>query len=104
MGVNSRHQIVGGIGVSNLLTVQITVAGTATLLLASRQDRAGLMIEQLSGSPVALYLGPDATVTTGNSGLVLAPTQWTPLSLSYTGALWAITAGGSNLVGVTELW
>ena len=103
MGVNSRHQPIGGIGVQNFSSTQVSVSGTAVQLLDVRGDRAGLLITQMSSSPGTVFVGMTSGVTAGN-GQPIAPVQWATLPMAYIGQLWAISSGGTSLVCVTELW
>lgn len=77
-------------------TSQVTVAATATLILAGADGRDEVTIEQLGTTPV--YIGK-AGVTT-STGLLLPGVIGASLTLPATTSIYGITASGTQAVAV----
>jgi hypothetical protein len=78
-------------------TGQITVTGTATLISAAYPSRSGIVLVNTGSTTV--YIGENASVTALTGCPLLASTS---LSFSTTGAVYGITAGGSDVVGFLQ--
>lgn len=83
---------------ANLITNQVTVAATATLIAASRPGRRQVVIVQLGATDV--YLGGSAVSTT--TGLLLTGTKGTTITIETTGAIYGIVAAATQAVSVAE--
>lgn len=98
---NSDGTLVGSAarrGTGSLVTSQISVGTTATLVVAARAMRGRLVITQAAAGPC--YYGPSATVSaTTGARLVAAGGSKT---YQYTGALYGICPGGAVTTDVDE--
>lgn len=90
------------VGRASLTTGQVTVATTAggTLIVPARAGRSGVIITQVGTTDV--YLG-NSGVTTA-TGQLLAGTKGTSVTLAFTGAVYGITASGTQSVTFTEIY
>lgn len=77
-------------------TAQVTVANTATLLVASQDGRGDVTIQ--NRSTVDVYIG-DSGVTTAN-GFPLPGVVGSTLTVPFTTALYAIVAAGTANVAI----
>lgn len=84
----------------NIATSQVSVAATATLIAALRSGRRSITVEQLGTT--AVYLGGSG-VTTAN-GVLLAGTVGSSVTMNFTGALYGITASGTQTVAEFEIY
>jgi hypothetical protein len=75
-----------------------SIGGTAALLLAARQRRESVIIQN-NHATQTLHLGNDADVTTAN-GLKLA--AGTSVTLETAGVIWAIGSGAGTTVNYWE--
>lgn len=81
-------------------TSQVSVTGSATLIIGYNPNRVGVLITQLGTTDV--WIGnSDVTTTTGS---YLPGTAGAALSLPFYGEVYGITAGGSQGVSVLEIF
>jgi hypothetical protein len=85
---------------ANIAPNQVSIATTATLIAAARPGRQTITVEQLGAT--AVYLG-GAGVTTG-TGAWLPGVAGSSITLNFSGALYGITASGSEAVAEYELY
>lgn len=78
---------------------QISVANTATLIVAANTSRTRLKINVKSGSGVC-YIGGDNSVTTSN-GYPIGITEYIELN-DYTGAVYGVVAASTDTVDYLE--
>jgi len=76
----------------------ITIAATATQIIASNTNRKSIVVQNRGLSTV--YVGGDNTVAS-TSGFTLDVNESLNLS-DYSGAIWGITASGTNIVNYLE--
>ena len=76
-------------------TGQVTVTGTATLIVPANHDRSGLVITNASAVDVFIIENTSGTTATGQ---LLPGTKGASLGFTTTGAVYGITSGGSALV------
>lgn len=82
---------------STLSTSQVTVAATATSILAANTDRVGAVI--VNNSAVSIFLGQTSAVTISNGIELPAKASFSIDSPLYTGAVFGIVA--TSTAGVT---
>ena len=80
-------------------TNQATVTNAATLIVAANPARSGIVINNTGTT--AVYLGENANVTT-STGYYLPGVAGASIGFSTTGAIYGITAGGSETVSVLQ--
>ena len=78
-------------------TAQVSVTGTATLIVAANKSNSGVQITNFGTTDV--YLGENATVTTA-TGHLLPGTKGASVSFSTTGNIYGITSGSAQTVSV----
>lgn len=83
---------------ANLITNQVTVSTTATLLLASRPGRRQAVLVQLGTTDV--FIGGSAVTTT--TGVLLTGTKGATLTIETTGAIYGIVGAATQAVSVAE--
>lgn len=86
---------------ANFTPAQVSVTGTATLIVAARTGRASVTI--LNTGATAIYLGPTSGVTTSN-GMLLPGVAGASITLPYNGAVYGITTTGTQAVTEYELY
>lgn len=84
---------------ANLATNQVSVAATATLVVAARAGRDSVTVENHGTTDV--YVGSSSGVTT-STGILLPGTKGAAITLSYSGAVYAIVATGTQTVSYAE--
>lgn len=82
-------------------TAQVSVAATATLIAAGRNQRNSITVTNTTA--VAIYLGNSSGVTT-STGTLLPGVIGASLTLPYDGAVYGISSTGSNTVTVAETY
>ncbi len=80
----------------------VSVSTTATLVVAARTGRSSITIENEGTTPV--YIGNSASVTPTTSRVLLPGSVGASITLNYTGAVYGITASGSQTVSEYELY
>jgi hypothetical protein len=85
---------------ANVSTAQVTVVTTATLVAASRSGRQTVTIENTGTT--AFYVG--GAGVTAATGFLVPGVLGASLTLSVTGAIYAITASGSAAVSEYETY
>jgi hypothetical protein len=89
-------------GSVNAVSSQVTVASTTTLLAAARlvptAPRFRLTI--VNHGTTAVFVGPSGV--TASTGQLLAGVAGQALTYQFTGALYGITASGTQVVSVME--
>lgn len=85
---------------TTLTSSQVTVAATATSLLASNTARVGALI--VNNGTVSVFLGQTSGVTTSNGLELPAKAALSIDSPLYTGALYGIVASGTAAVTIAE--
>ncbi len=88
-------------GANGWTPTQVDVTGTATQLASTSTGRRSLLVENLGTTDV--YLGDSSSVLT-TDGLLLVGVKGGMISLPYTGEVWAITAGGTQRVSVSDIF
>lgn len=86
-------------GSATIAVNQVSVAATATQIVASRTGRRSVTVV-MHGS-TNIFIGPTSGVTTSN-GLLLIGTAGAAVTFEYTGALYGIAATGSVTVSYVE--
>lgn len=85
-------------GATTIATGQITVAVTATLIVAARTARKRLVI--VNHGATAVYVGGAAVATT--TGLLLAGVAGTTMTLETAAAVYGIVGSGTQAVSYVE--
>ena len=85
---------------ANLATAQVSVAATATLIVAARTGRKEVTI--VNHGATAVYLGPSGVATT--TGQLLAGVAGEGITYSGGAAVYGIAATGSQTVSVAEVY
>jgi hypothetical protein len=85
---------------ANLATAQVSVAATATLIVAARVGRKEVTI--VNHGTTAVYLGPSGVATT--TGQLLAGVAGEGITYSGGAAVYGIAATGSQTVSVAEVY
>ncbi len=86
---------------SSFNTNQVTVQSTsATLIVAKNTGRKAVVITNLG--TVAVYIGPNASVTTSN-GQLLPGVVGASLSIPSTSAVWGIAASSTQAVSFLDV-
>jgi len=80
----------------------VTVAATATLLVAARTGRGSVKI--INEGTTEVFIGPANTVTISSGGDILLGTRGASHTYNYAGALYGIVGTGTQLVRVVELY
>lgn len=90
-------------GTLNMATAQVSVTSAATQIVAAHTGRAFVMV--VNDGSVNVFVGPTSAVT-ATTGMLIPPSTTVPIpvSLAYQGALYGITATGSETVSVAELF
>lgn len=88
------------LGADNIATSQVAVGAVATLLVAARKSRDGVMITNTGA--VDVYVG-DITVTVG-TGTLLPGIKGAAMTIPTNIALYGITGGSSQTVSVIEVF
>jgi hypothetical protein len=86
---------------ANFAPGQATVTTTVASLVAARTSRLAVIVTQMGTTPV--YLGSGSGLTYTN-GLLLPGIVGASVSIPYAGAVWAVTASGSQAVSFAELY
>jgi hypothetical protein len=86
---------------ANLATAQVSVAATATLIVAARAGRKEVTI--INHGTTDLYLGSSSGVTT-STGQLLAGVKGEGVTYSGGAAIYGIAASGSQTVSVAEVY
>lgn len=86
-------------GAGNIVTNQVSVGASATLICANRNARMALTI--VNNGSTAVYLGADTNVLT-TTGVLLPGTVGASFTFDGSAAVWGITAGGSVTVSYVE--
>lgn len=87
------------VGAGTLGVNQVSVAATATLIVAARTGRRAVSV--INHSAVNIFLGNSASVTVSNGALLLG-TVGTAVSFEYSGDVYGISTSGSNVVSYVE--
>lgn len=87
-------------GAGTLATNQISVANTATLIVASRAGRRGVVIT--NHGTTAVYIGLVGVTTT--TGILLAGVVGASISIPTTAAVYGIVASGTQTVSFIEAY
>lgn len=87
-------------GTPKLVTGQVSVGTSATLILPARRNRRSLLIVQHGTN--AVYIGNDLSVAT-TTGVLLTGTAGTGISIPTTGEVWGI-AGSAQTVSYIEIY
>ena len=91
----------GGAAYSNMTPAQVSVAATATQIVAARAGRGSVTIQNTTTTPV--YIGSTNAVTT-TTGILLPGTVGATITLPYSGAVYGIVGTGSATVTEYELY
>lgn len=89
------------LGADNIATAQVSVGAVATLIVAARKSRDGVMITNLG--TVDVYIGPDTTVAVG-TGTLLTGIKGAALTIPTNAALYGISSGAPQPVSVIEVF
>lgn len=92
---------VAGVGLNNFTPVQVTMNTGPTLIIAARAGRANVTVENTGN--VGVFIGPTSAVTVTN-GMLLPGVIGASITLPYTGALYGVTAAGSQVLTLYELY
>ncbi len=85
---------------NNLDAVQISVGNTPTLLIGYNPNRVGVLVTSFGGTDV--FIGNEDV--TASDGSLLPGVKGAALSLPFYGAVYGVTAGGSQTVSVLEIF
>jgi hypothetical protein len=88
-------------GAANGATGQVSVASTATAIVAARATRRSIKITNLGTNAVYIGFTSGVTITTGD---MLLGTTGTFVSIPTNQAIWGITASTSVSVSTMEVW
>ncbi len=89
----------GAVGASSGATGQVSVANTATQIVAARATRREVLIVQ--GGTTDVYIGYSSGVTTA-TGVLLPGSAGAALTLKTTSAVYGIVASGTDSVCYAE--
>ena len=87
-------------GTPKLVTGQVSIGTSATLILPARRNRRSLLVVQHGSN--AVYIGADENVT-ATTGVLLTGTAGVGLSIPTTGEVWGI-AGSAQTVSFIEIY
>lgn len=96
---NNSNNFATQVGQVNLATAQVTVAATATLVAAARNNRSLVIVTNIGTT--ATYCAGTSAVTTSN-GTLLPGVAGASITLSYQGALYCIVGASTQAVTVAE--
>jgi hypothetical protein len=83
---------------TNFATAQVTVAATATLIVAARAGRDTVIIE--NAGTTAVYIGGSGVTTA--TGMLLPGVLGASIAIETTAAVYGITASGTQAVTIIE--
>ena len=84
---------------ANMNANQVSVGTTATLVVAARTGRGMVTVSQIGTSDI--YCGPTSGVT-ASTGEIVPGTKGASYTEAYTGAVYCITASGTDTVSFVE--
>ena len=87
-------------GVMNFTASQVSVAASATLILAANTLIRGRVLTNTHAS-ATVYIGATSAVTTATGHPLTAGAS---MSIPYTGTLYGITASATVVVGASEIY
>ena len=99
-GSSVLRQVVKSAGSQNFATTQVTLATSATLILAARANRIAVTIETLGTS--ASYIG-GVTVTT-STGVPLLAVAGASITIPTQAAVYGVVGSGTQVVGAFETY
>jgi hypothetical protein len=85
---------------SSFAVNQVSVLATATLIVAQNTGRHAVLITNLGA--IAIYIGPDATVTT-TTGQLLPGVVGASISIPSKSAVYGISSGSTQAVSFLDV-